>query len=149
MKTLNLLSVGIIITSLSASVSYARTSSIRGRFDHSMRKPVLTDVKWTGTFRCEEKKHAVDHEKNHECDLEFVNDDTNEVWNVKTTKALESMHQQYDGPIKAQIEAVRSPRYLLGGSYVDIKNIKLMDGAVKDDKLPESKDNEKMRNGRI
>ena len=149
MKTLNLLGIGILITSLSANVSFARESSVRGRFDHSQRKPVLTDVKWSGTFRCDEKKHAIDHEKNHECDLEFVSDDNDEVWNVKSNATLESMHQKYGGPVKVKIEAVRSPRYLLGGSYVEIRKIELMAGAIKDDKSPQSQGFDKVRNSRI
>lgn len=116
--------VGFIVSGVLAQSSFAR-----GRVSEAFREPQLTEVSWVGTFSCDEKQHGPTHKKDHRCDLQFVNNDSGESWNVKENPGLSELHQKYDGAVTARIEAMRSPRYLLGGSYVDVKQIAVVAAA--------------------
>jgi len=67
--------------------------------------------------------------------LEFVNDETGQVWNVKDNPTLTSIHQKGNREVKAHIEAMSSPRYLFGGSYVEIKKIETLPSQVADSEM--------------
>lgn len=128
MKTkIFIVSVALASTLSQVTVAIGASDSNRDFID---RKPVLTAVKFIGTLRCEDRETTADHKKEHGCDLEFVNDETGEVWNVKENPTLTSVHQTGKREIKAHIEAMRSPRYILGGSYVDIKKIETLPSEV-------------------
>lgn len=86
----------------------------------------LTPVTLTGSFRCEEKLHETGHRNNHECDLRFVNEENGEEWNIKDNPTLSVMHQKFGGPVKAKISAMSSPRFLLGGSFVEVSQIQVL-----------------------
>lgn len=118
MKT-KLFIVAIAVVSTLSQISFARGRS--GSFEH--RKPVLSEVKWMGTLRCANRETEVAHKKDHKCDLEFVNAETDEAWEVRENPALTALHEKSGRDAIVHIDALRSPRYLLGGSYVQIKKV--------------------------
>lgn len=123
MKISKTIALSLVAVSFFSNVSFGG-----GMFSASERrsKPILTEVNWVGSFRCDEKIHESNHPKNHECDLEFVNDETGDAWTVKSTPELLSIHQKENGPVRAKVEALRTPRYLLGGGYVKVIKIELL-----------------------
>ena len=106
---------------LTCPAVWARSSSLSFRPSFTL-EPVI----WVGSFRCEEKLHEVGHKKDHDCDLRFVNEETGEVWNIKDNPTLSALHQKYDGPVKVRVSAMRSPRFLLGGSFIRVKQIEVL-----------------------
>lgn len=121
MKTFNLVALALSVALTVSSSSFARGGFGRNGF----KKPELTPVSWQGTFQCDEKIHTTDHSKEHICDLQFVNAESGEEWNVESNPALDSLHQKLGGPVTARIDAKRSPRYLLGGSYIEVAKIEV------------------------
>lgn len=120
MKT-KLFIVNITLFATLSSIGLAREPR-----DYTDREPNLTAVDWLGTLRCEDQETSAQHTRDHKCDLEFVNDETNEVWNVKNNPTLNLMHQQSNKDLRIHIQAMRSPRYLFGTSYVDIKKVEAL-----------------------
>lgn len=121
MKTLGFITLALGYSLISTN-SLARDGSVFGRGPAYRLEPVT----WVGTFRCEEKKHAEDHRKDHDCGLEFVNDETGQVWNVRDHETLATLHRKHDGPVKARVSAMSSPRFLLGGSFIEVKTIEVL-----------------------
>ncbi len=116
----------LVVTFVVGAVS-AQSSFADGRGGEDF--PQLTQVGWVGSFRCDEKQHGPTHQKDHRCALQFVNQETGESWNVADNPQLSAIHKKYDGAVTARIEAMSSPRFLLGGSYVDIQRIAVLSDA--------------------
>lgn len=117
--------IGSMFAILTTSNSFARSNS--GSSNPKFHKPILKKVQWKGSFRCEEKVHEGLHRSDHECELEFVNAENEEVWSVKPRPELLSLHQKYGGPVNAEVEALSSPRYLFGGANIEIKKITIIE----------------------
>lgn len=125
MKT-KLFIASVALASTFSQMSIARDSS---RFVVD-RAPTLFPVQLIGTLRCEDRETDKDHRSDHKCDLEFVNDETGEVWNIKENPTLTSIHQKGDRETKAHIEGMRSPRYLLGGSFIQVHKIETLPSKI-------------------
>ena len=97
----------------------------------------LEPTDMVGSFRCEEKIHEIDHRKDHDCDLRLVNEENGEVWNIKDDPALSALHQKYGGPVRVKVAAMSSPRFLLGGSFLKVKAIEVLDSKLEDSKVIE------------
>lgn len=106
---------------LASPAVWARSDSFSSQPSYT-----LEPVSWVGSFRCEEKLHETGHKKDHDCDLRFVNEETGEVWNIEDNPTLSALHQKYGGAVKARVSAMSSPRFLLGGSFIEVKQIEVL-----------------------
>ena len=115
----------IALASTFSQVTFAKS----GR-DFLTRTIPLTSVKWMGLLRCEDQETLMEHKKGKSCDLQFVEEESGEVWAVKESPTLAAIHQKGSRETQVHIEGLRSPRFLLGGSYVEIKRIETFPSEV-------------------
>jgi hypothetical protein len=82
------------------------------------RGPRLTEVKMSGVLKCANQEH----DSEQDCALEFVDGTSGEKWSVRKNPALEKTHALHEGGFQVSVTGKRSPRYLLGGSYLVISS---------------------------
>lgn len=123
----------LLILSFALVTTFSQVS-LAVRPDHIMtRTPEeLTPITWVGSLHCEDKEPDAVHNGNHKCDLEFTNKETGESWNVKANPTLTAIHQKSNRDQTVHIKGTRSPRYLLGGSYVEISEIETLQSVARD-----------------
>ena len=97
----------------------ARASEVPDR-DHGPRYR-MTRVPMVGTLRCENDSKAADTR----CELEFVDEISGDKWDVRNSQSVADALSGKANPrgLRVRIDAERSPRFLLGGSFVDIRGI--------------------------
>ena len=78
-----------------------------------------TPVEMTGTLSCEPGSDGSDHQ----CQLRFVDEATQDAWDVQDVSGLSSIHPRAEKGFRARVQADRSPRFLLGGSYIRINRL--------------------------
>lgn len=83
----------------------------------------LSSVELKGTLLCDEKVHSVTHEKTHECDLQFLDEKAGEKWKIRNSSRAKMVHQSSNGPTRVAVAGKSSPRFLLGGSYMELERI--------------------------
>jgi hypothetical protein len=113
----------IVLTMLFVLTLVPRLSLGRGHTDTDgvFHKPRLSRVTLEGTLQCE--KDNSNHQ-NGDCRLQFTNSENGEVWNVQEHPALAKISVEHNKPLRVRFEGFSSPRYLLGGSYIEIRKIK-------------------------